>query len=49
MWALHKGTIVSSILVLGLSALWIYMLFEMNEGQVRKRRGVHGDSSARNR
>merc|ERR1719201_1291178 len=33
MWALHKGTIVSSVLVLGLTALWIYILFEMNEGQ----------------
>merc|ERR1719201_1469812 len=33
MWALHKGTIVSSILVLGLSALWTYILFQMNEGQ----------------
>ncbi|GMI08583.1 hypothetical protein TrVE_jg7390 [Triparma verrucosa] len=33
MWALHKGTIVASTLVLGISALFIFFLFGMNDGQ----------------
>ena len=33
MWALHKGTIVASTLVLGISALFIFFLFGMNGGQ----------------
>ncbi|GMH86675.1 hypothetical protein TL16_g10617, partial [Triparma laevis f. inornata] len=33
MWALHKGTIVASVLVLGITAFFVWVLFGMNDGQ----------------
>jgi Na+/H+-translocating membrane pyrophosphatase len=33
MFALHKGTIVACIVVLGLTAAWIHILFSMTDGQ----------------
>merc|ERR1719183_630321 len=33
MFALHKGTIVACVVVLGLSAAWIYLLFQWTNGE----------------